>query len=61
VKTEWVPAAFDAIILGVQSGKYDVGVSSFTINAERMQQATMVSATSTPAPSGCPEGQPEGR
>lgn len=27
VKTEWVPSAFDAIILGVQSGKYDVGVS----------------------------------
>ncbi|WP_392542815.1 ABC transporter substrate-binding protein [Oryzobacter telluris] len=43
VKTEWVPSAFDAIILGVQSGKYDVGVSSFTVNTERMQQATMVS------------------
>ena len=43
VKTEWVPSAFDAIILGVQSGKYDVGVSSFTVNAERMEQATMVS------------------
>jgi len=43
VKTEWVPSAFDAIILGVQSGKYDIGVSSFTINAERLEQATMVS------------------
>jgi polar amino acid transport system substrate-binding protein len=43
VKTQWVPSAFDAIILGVQSGKYDVGISSFTINAERLQQATMVS------------------
>lgn len=43
VKTEWVPSAFDAIILGVQSGKYDVGVSSFTVNAERLEQATMVS------------------
>ena len=43
VKTEWVPSAFDSIILGVQSGKYDVGVSSFTINTERLQQATMVS------------------
>jgi polar amino acid transport system substrate-binding protein len=43
VKTEWVPSAFDAIILGVQSGKYDVGVSSFTVNNERMAQATMVS------------------
>lgn len=43
VKTEWVPSAFDAIILGVQSGKYDVGVSSFTVNNERMAQSTMVS------------------
>ncbi|WP_404349589.1 ABC transporter substrate-binding protein [Phycicoccus jejuensis] len=43
VKTEWQPSAFDSIILGVQSGKYDVGVSSFTVNAEREQQATMVS------------------
>ena len=43
VKTNWVPSAFDAIILGVQSGKYDVGVSSFSVNAEREAQATMVS------------------
>jgi polar amino acid transport system substrate-binding protein len=43
VKTQWVPSAFDAIILGVQSGKYDVGVSSFSINPERLKQATMVS------------------
>ena len=43
VKTEWVPSAFDSIILGVQSGKYDIGVSSFTVNPERLEQATMVS------------------
>ena len=43
VKTEWVPSAFDSIILGVSSGKYDVGVSSFTVNADRMKEATMVS------------------
>jgi polar amino acid transport system substrate-binding protein len=43
VKTEWVPTGFDQIILGVTSGKYDVGVSSFTINADREKQATMVS------------------
>ncbi len=43
MKTEWVPSAFDAIILGVQSGKYDMGISSFTINADRMKEVTMVS------------------
>ena len=36
-------AKFDSIITGVQGGKYDVGVSSFTVNPERMEQATMVS------------------
>ncbi|HET8988261.1 MAG TPA: ABC transporter substrate-binding protein [Humibacillus sp.] len=43
IKTQWVPSAFDAIILGVQSGKYDIGVSSFTINPKREKEATMVS------------------
>jgi polar amino acid transport system substrate-binding protein len=41
--TDWQSAKFDAIIPGVASGKYNIGVSSFTVNAERTQQATMVS------------------
>ena len=43
LKVEYQPAKFDSIILGVSSGKYDVGVSSFTINDTRKTQATMVS------------------
>ncbi|MEW2358808.1 ABC transporter substrate-binding protein [Spirillospora sp. NPDC029432] len=43
VKTEWVTSKFDDIIPGVQSGKYEAGVSSFTINPERKKQVTMVS------------------
>ncbi len=43
VTVEWVPSKFDSIILGVGSGKYDVGVSSFTINDQRKQEANMVS------------------
>jgi polar amino acid transport system substrate-binding protein len=43
LKVEWQSAKFDNIIPGVGSGKYNVGVSSFTINADREQQATMVS------------------
>jgi polar amino acid transport system substrate-binding protein len=43
LKTEFQNAGFDTIILGVTSGKYDVGVSSFTINDERKQQVNMVS------------------
>jgi polar amino acid transport system substrate-binding protein len=43
VKVVWQPAGFDTIIAGVDSSKYDIGVSSFTINADRMKQANMVS------------------
>ncbi len=43
LKTDFQSSKFDAIIPGVTSGKYDIGVSSFTINNERLQQATMVS------------------
>lgn len=43
VTVQWQPAAFDSIITGVQGGKYDIGVSSFTINADRKKQVNMVS------------------
>jgi polar amino acid transport system substrate-binding protein len=43
LKVDWQPAKFDSIITGVQGGKYDVGVSSFTINPQRKQQVNMVS------------------
>ncbi len=43
LKAEFVTAPFDSIIAGVGSGKYEVGVSSFTINPDRLAQATMVS------------------
>ncbi|WP_405430755.1 ABC transporter substrate-binding protein [Micromonospora sp. NBC_00617] len=43
LKAEFVSADFGAIITGVSSGKYEVGVSSFTVNDERKAQANMVS------------------
>ncbi len=43
VTVEWQPAKFDSIIAGVQGGKYDMGVSSFTINDDRKQVVNMVS------------------
>jgi len=43
VTVDWQPAGFDTIITGVQGGKYDVGVSSFTINDKRKAQVNMVS------------------
>jgi ABC-type amino acid transport substrate-binding protein len=43
LKTQWQSAVFDTIIPRVQSGKYEMGVSSFTINDQRKQQVNMVS------------------
>ncbi|GGM38858.1 ABC transporter substrate-binding protein [Micromonospora sonchi] len=43
LQAEFVSADFGAIITGVNSGKYEVGVSSFTVNDERKGQANMVS------------------
>jgi polar amino acid transport system substrate-binding protein len=58
--TEWQSAAFDAIIPGVQSGKYEAGVSSFTINDERKQQVNMVSYFSAGTQWGTKAGNPTG-
>ncbi|MGY1618970.1 ABC transporter substrate-binding protein [Geodermatophilus sp. SYSU D00691] len=43
LEAEFETAAFDSIIAGVSSGRYEVGVSSFTINQERLAQVNMVS------------------
>ncbi|MGN6524071.1 MAG: ABC transporter substrate-binding protein [Actinomycetes bacterium] len=43
LKANFQTAPFDAIITGVNSGKYELGVSSFTVNAEREKAANMVS------------------
>lgn len=43
LKVEFVTAPFDNIIAGVKSGKYEMGVSSFTINPDRVKQVDMVS------------------
>jgi polar amino acid transport system substrate-binding protein len=43
LKAKFETSPFDSLIAGVGSGKYEVGVSSFTVNAERLQQANMVS------------------
>ncbi len=43
VEAEWENAPFASLIPGVTSAKYDISVSSFTINDERLQQVQMVS------------------
>jgi polar amino acid transport system substrate-binding protein len=43
LKAQFQTANFDSIITGVNAGKYDIGVSSFTVNKLREKQAVMVS------------------
>ena len=43
LKASFAPTPFGSIIPGIGSGKYEIGVSSFTINSEREKQANMVS------------------
>jgi polar amino acid transport system substrate-binding protein len=43
LKVTFQNANFDSIITGVQGKKYDLGMSSFTVNADRMKQVNMVS------------------
>lgn len=43
LKAEFNNSPFDAIIPAVQSGKYEAGFSSFTINADRMKVVDFVS------------------
>jgi polar amino acid transport system substrate-binding protein len=43
LKAQFTTADFTSIIAGVGSQKYEAGVSSFTINADRLAQANMIS------------------
>lgn len=56
----WTPAPFDSIITGVGSGKYEAGVSSFTINPDREKQSLMISYFSAGTQWGAKKGNPTG-
>jgi polar amino acid transport system substrate-binding protein len=60
VKTEWQPAGFPTIINGVNGKKYDIGISSFTINDERKKQVNMVSYFKAGSQWGTAKGNPKG-
>jgi polar amino acid transport system substrate-binding protein len=60
LKAEFETAPFDSIIAGVGSGKYETGVSSFTISPERLAQANMVSYFNAGTQWATKTGNPEG-
>ncbi|GHF58693.1 polar amino acid transport system substrate-binding protein [Amycolatopsis bartoniae] len=56
---EFQNAAFSGIIAGVGSGQYELAMSSFTINAERLQTVDMVSYYSAGTSLAVPKGNPD--
>jgi polar amino acid transport system substrate-binding protein len=59
LKADFQTAPFDSIIAGVGSGKYEVGVSSFTISPDRLAQANMVSYYSAGTQWAAKKGNPQ--
>ncbi len=55
---EFQNSAFPGIIPGIQGGKYELGMSSFTINPERLQTVDMVSYFSAGTSIGVKTGNP---
>jgi polar amino acid transport system substrate-binding protein len=60
LQTQWQPSKFADIIPGIQSGKYEAGVSSFTVNDERKQQVNMISYFNAGTQWGTKKGNPTG-
>jgi polar amino acid transport system substrate-binding protein len=60
VKTEWQPSKFPSIIGGINGKKYDVGVSSFTINPERMKEVDMIKYFNAGTQWATQKGNPKG-
>ncbi|SDF74258.1 amino acid ABC transporter substrate-binding protein, PAAT family (TC 3.A.1.3.-) [Blastococcus aurantiacus] len=58
-EAEFESADFGTIITGVGSGRYEVGVSSFTINPDRLAEATMISYFSAGTQWATKAGNPE--
>ena len=58
LKATYAPTPFGSIIPGISSGKYEIGVSSFTINSDREKQANMVSYFSAGTLWGTKRGNP---
>ena len=60
LEAKFTPAPFSAIIPGVSSGKYEIGVSSFTISADRVKQTNMISYFNAGTQWAAAEGNPDG-
>ena len=60
LEVEFQNSAFDGILPGIAAKKYELGMSSFTDNAEREKQVDMVTYFSAGTKMAVPKGNPEG-
>ncbi|WP_432502484.1 ABC transporter substrate-binding protein [Kineococcus arenarius] len=60
VQAEYQNAGFDTLITGVQGNRYDAAISSFTVNAERLEQVNMVQYFNAGSQWAVREGNPDG-
>jgi polar amino acid transport system substrate-binding protein len=60
VKTQWEPSKFGSIITGVTGKKYDMGISSFTINPDRLKEVDMVKYFNAGTQWATQKGNPKG-
>ena len=60
VKMKFTNSPFDAIIPGIQSGKYDLGISSFTANAERQKVVNFATYFNAGTQWAVQKGNPQG-
>src|SRR4051794_25994518 len=60
LKTTFTTAPFPTLLQAVQSGKYEIGVSSFSVTSEREKQAVMVSYFNAGTQWATQKGNPSG-
>jgi polar amino acid transport system substrate-binding protein len=60
LEVEFQNSAFDGILPGIAAKKYELGMSSFTDNAEREKQVDMVTYFSAGTKLAVPKGNPDG-
>ena len=59
LKAKFLNSAFDGIIPGLAAGKYELGISSFTVNPDREKQVDMVSYFTAGTSLGTKTGNPQ--
>lgn len=57
---KWENSTFDSLIVGVQNGKFNASMSSFTVNPEREKQVNMITYFSAGTSWAVPTGNPSG-